>query len=144
MREFKFRIWHPELKKIDYDPKYYGDNWGDSLNELLAIFNRCRFLMQYTGLEDKNGKEIYEGDIVKYKYITGFSAEEDYKEGSDDVGYDGERIQEVKFEEGEFYPRPQFYEEGDTYYSWRHWDFEIIGNIYENAELLEEQDRRKK
>jgi uncharacterized phage protein (TIGR01671 family) len=69
-------------------------------------------LMQYTGLKDKNGVEIYEGDIVRFLDIDGVDS-----------------VTEVEFREGGFYPfAPDFI----------HWcNVEVIGNIYENPELLE-------
>lgn len=60
-REIKFRIWN------DYDKKMI--HWNELLEKNLAniftipSYNKC--LMQYIGLHDKNGKEIYEGDILK-------------------------------------------------------------------------------
>ena len=66
MREIKFRAWD-ETEKYMY-------NWENLINQnlknIFTITEQCGYvLMQYTGLLDKNGKEIYEGDIVKTKYM---------------------------------------------------------------------------
>jgi uncharacterized phage protein (TIGR01671 family) len=62
MREVKFRAW--DGKKMDYDPmmKVIGQKWC-SLNDHLKDDTT---LMQQTGLKDKNGVEIYEGDVIKF------------------------------------------------------------------------------
>ena len=91
-------------------------------------YKRQYILMQFTGLKDKNGKEIYEGDIVKYQGLEGF----DYEDKE-------ETISEVAFIDGAFVP---------VYLSTRNHhnsddemiiveDLEVIGNIYETPELLE-------
>jgi len=68
MREIKFRAWDIENKEMFYDAQDAYDNQGDvpasSFGSLLV--DEDYILMQYTGLKDKNGKEIYEGDIVTY------------------------------------------------------------------------------
>jgi len=55
MREIKFRAWDKDLHKM-------YNKWT-----VIPDDDRSHILMQYTGLKDKNGKEIYEGDIVKHK-----------------------------------------------------------------------------
>jgi len=75
MREIKFRAWC-ETEKHMY-------NWNNLINQnlknIFTITQDCGYnLMQYTGLHDKNGKEIYEGDIVEYynyKYRVFFKKE---------------------------------------------------------------------
>lgn len=85
-------------------------------------------LMQWTGLKDKNGKEIWEGDIVQHRSLT---------RPTDSVMY-GLQMQlmptmtEVKFEECGFTPFAGWRESTHADLEW-----EIVGNIYENPELLD-------
>ena len=120
-REFEFRAWLTKYNKMvniyswniwqeyfmcsEYDSEFYLDETP---------------IMQYTGLKDKNNKEIYEGDILFESF--------------------GERYYKVVFENGSF--RAEF--KGD--FEWHHFDLidvvvqgcEVVGNIYENPELMEE------
>ncbi len=89
-------------------------------------------MMQYTGLKDKNGREIYEGDVVKYQLTEGFDAKNDYRESIRKI----EMVSEVKYLDGQFWPREYFNYCEDGHYSDRRFDFEIIGNIWENPEML--------
>lgn len=123
MREIKFRAWfgeehkmipfdelHIELENGEYTVWYSLD--GDSIQDGLCVedFN----IMQYTGLKDKNGKEIYEGDIVR------LPEDEDYKYYS--IIYSKNRLGFTLSNGCGF---------GLSY------GIEVVGNIYENPELLE-------
>jgi hypothetical protein len=131
-REIKYRAWLKEEKKmvnvetIDFSEKsiQYLEK-----NEIIdAYLLRTKFLedveiMQYTGLKDKNGKEIYEGDILKYKFP-----------------YDRrlKHVSLVKFIETEasFGLKDIYGNEIPLYRITANNYFEVVGNIYENPELL--------
>ena len=126
MREIKFRAWHKEEKII-------GEVLGIDIlhkeiffsNEDVDCYEHSDFkdieLMQYTGLYDKNEKEIYEGDIVKLRANHGIGVVKYYDEWGAFV------IEYIK-------PRPLAVL-GMNYYKE---NIEILGNIYENPELLGE------
>ena len=133
MREIKFRAWLKEDKKMvnvetmDFKDKsmQYLEK-SEIVNAYLlrrVIFDDIE-LMQYTGLKDKNGAEIYDGDIVLVE-LSGTSTW--YKTV-------------VKFKEGAFIT--SLIDGEDYFYIFNRGfdsnDFEILGNIYENKNLLEE------
>ena len=63
MREIKFREWETERKSMSYSTR---EDFDDMVGfRFLHTEGGKRILMQYTGLKDKNGREIYEGDILK-------------------------------------------------------------------------------
>ena len=126
MREIKFRAWIKNKKIMSYQttPFYIDDEYlhlGFNIDIDIDLDDNLE-LMQYTGLKDKNGKEIYEGDI-----ISGYRL--DY------FGVDGEQIVEVEWlnEDASFYP---FSNNQDHMPYPKSSQVEVIGNIYKNPELL--------
>ena len=136
MREYKFRA---KIKKPYVDKWVYGylvsECYISEKNELGYTPVRKETVGQYTGLHDKNGKEIYEGDIIEFSY--------DMFVGNFDTFVAKGK---VVFEEGAFYVEAFENErttEGEAYllYSINLDTIEVIGNIYENKELLNETNR---
>lgn len=110
------------------------------------IVNNDIHLMQSTGLVDKNGKEIFEGDILKFNDEWNEYCHEGYVDGSvEGVNYVEVVKGEACFEFGKTrYPESSlFIHMEDEHLSFaelvndKDFEFEIIGNIYENPELLE-------
>ena len=128
-REIKFRAWRKDTKQM-FDDIMFCDFENEktvheqSLNESIEVAQGTFFvLMQYTGLKDKNGKEIYEGDVVeRYKGKIGSVEYGKYVTNNDE----NEDIFGWMF--NDFTGR---YWALDPQSNWK-----VIGNIYENHELL--------
>jgi YopX protein. len=67
MREIKFRAWDTKKERFDYYPLISnGSVYNvDAFDDLVEYSEGRMILQQYTGLNDKNGKEIYEGDVLR-------------------------------------------------------------------------------
>jgi uncharacterized phage protein (TIGR01671 family) len=128
MREIKFRVWDRTTNKMVIPARLFtsmdGTIWsadlGNRYTNAVVEPGLTGILMQYTGLKDKNGKEIYEGDILEYEKLS-------FRDDGHERGF-------VEYNE---------------YAEWsvNNWLLnriyrraEVIGNRFENPELLEEQN----
>ena len=128
MREIKFRVWDKKrnnmiiLDRMWHCGEYASLAFGGDINFDFGYIDDINGykVMQFTGLKDKNGKEIYEGDILAAPHT--YNIEIIYRNGSflmkffDDIG-----------EKCEYHLSKELIEQDDL---------EIIGNKYENPELL--------
>lgn len=138
MREIKFRAWDEQNKVMHNEVEFIrsgidGNDWilfksdkqkledGNVLNN--PYFQQQIKLMQYTGLKDKNGVEIYDGDICKTLHSA-------FRDDDNTIGivefYNGRFSRKIKYPSGQY-----------NYHDLFNFHCEVIGNIYENPELLE-------
>ncbi len=114
-REIKFRVWDAIKKKM-YFPTMLA------IGVYIVFDNPQDFLMEYTGLKDTNNKDIYEGDII----------------GSATVTYCGDQEEGLGMNAGWYLQWRDFesWEELESRHNDNGDNYKIIGNIYENPELI--------
>jgi uncharacterized phage protein (TIGR01671 family) len=130
-RKMKFRAWDKDCKQMfsqDENGEFYpthqpergtGYELGDAMKIGLGYSHHKHLvLMQFTGLKDGNGKEVYEGDLLKYD--------------------GGQLIVEIKWADGGFYCFKNNQQTIPLAFRLKEQiaEYKIIGNIYENSELL--------
>ena len=124
MREIKFRVWCKQVEEMhtvekmgfNEDGLWYVEDKDHDSQPPYFVGSDDWTLMQYTGLKDKNGREIYEGDIVKC-FVKGDS--------------------KVIFKYGCFCLESLRYK-NITAFCDIFGEMEVIGNIYEHSHLLED------
>lgn len=134
MREIKFRVWDRERKKWVYFTLQEIVNINhESLVEDEWAFIQLERVGQYTGLKDKNGKEIYEGDIVRFTRKNVFNAK-GLIIGV--IEYHPDRLAYIV--SNCIVRQPDGEKEKWDYTFLSEDGLEVIGNIYDNPELLED------
>lgn len=155
-REIKFRAWDGKRKEMLYEfPIELATPDGEQFYLNAPVFPVSadyyeRELMQFTGLRDKSGVEIYEGDIVKFTTIFGFESElmNEWKEmhGLDTINGIGSLFKGIVVVDmlrglmlkrcDNEYAEP-FFSRHQNIKARQDWDTsEVIGNIYEHPHLL--------
>ena len=148
MREIKFRVWDKEDKNMsipfdifDFSQDESGFKWFGNTN---VDDKENIVILQFTGLKDKNGKEIFEGDIINHhgfisKFIVTFGSYKRKNFSNHDRqvkhhGWYGEPISEFDDK-----TRIEWNDSIESLVNFRN-GVEVIGNIYENPELLEDEE----
>lgn len=108
MREIKFRAWDNIINRFRYWDTCDGGGFWDT-----CMMNELHDIEQFTGLHDKNGKDIYENDIIKNVIYDAASGNKNF-----------------------FIYQCEWSGNGYTFCSIG--ENEVIGNIHENPELMEE------
>jgi len=120
--EAKNQLTLNEINEYELIDKIYDD--------FETIYKNINSTRQYTGLKDKDGKKIYEGDVIK---VT-------IKNGNTVTGVVVMKYYMWGIKRNNFFSSFDSFIQGDMFMKSKNPIFEVIGNIYENKELLNEQN----
>ena len=133
MRDIRFRAWD-DVTLAMYEVSILINNGrvGVVIEGCAPFYKDNCIIMQYTGLKDKNGKEIYEGDIISFNRVEGFANDKFiwvgdviFKNGNYIINFLSIETDDMKIDlEWHIYPYTD--------------NYTVIGNVYENPELLKE------
>ena len=150
MREIKFKVWHKGYKTMINVRKLHFLGSRIKINDDIDFVlnmkgkeNQNIELMQYTGIKDVNGKEIYEGDILSYKHIVYTDCSETEIEKVEDEAF----IEIINY--APIASIIKAHSENVKCFAYdiinnqclliglKSEEIEVIGNVYENEDLLE-------
>lgn len=144
MREIKLRVWskeHNEFVALYWLDLYFSEQNGQIYSDGINVTNKFT-LQQYTGLKDKNGKGVYEGDIVRVSYesnrlyLEGFEVTGEVIWSPDHVQFLVKtNVKYLKDGSTEY----DLYEITDNEY-YEVLEIEVIGNVFEDSHTLEEHN----
>lgn len=126
MREIKFRQWDSFRKRMSYGHGQKGDTWIGFPNVSWERYP----IMQYTGLKDKNGKEDYKSDLLKI-WVYNDNEELEFVGIAEILGWNEYSDLEIIWRTG--LKKSKIFGGWELMECYEH---EIIGNIYENLDLL--------
>jgi uncharacterized phage protein (TIGR01671 family) len=125
MREIKFRAWHKKQSKMIYDVQktemvhHAMSSWSGEPSGLDHYFDEEWYeLMQYTGLKDKNEKEIYEGDLLLSAFCRDKENPVEVSWGDKNNGWN------VNHRNGQEGPLLKIHQQS----------YEVVGNIFEGVD----------